>query len=146
MGNKKSKVALQNATVVMDTLDTAGDFDNIAHLVAKDAPFMCQADALKDISTVERYMEWMTGFATNIAPGCSYKIHCTSCDEGTEMVSSFRTFTAKHTGEAGPVPATNKETNTDYCYIVKMDDDHKVESLTKVWNDGNAFKDLGWAP
>jgi len=145
MGNSESKVALQNATVVMEALDTGGAFDEIAHLVATDAPFMCQADALKDISTVEGYLEWTTGFATGIAPGCSYKIHCTSCDEDTRMVSSFRTFTAKHTGEGGPVPATNKETNTDYCYIVKMDKENKVESLTKVWNDGNALRDLGWA-
>ena len=63
------------------------------------------------------------------------------------VLSYVYSLPPKHMREAGPpIPATNRETNTDYCYIVKMDADHKVESLTKVWNDGNAFKDFGWAP
>ena len=32
----------------------------------------------------------------------------------------FATYTATHTGEGGPVPPTNKTTNSHYVYTMKM--------------------------
>ena len=54
------------------------------------------------------------------------------------------TYHAKHTGDGGPVPPTNKEMHTQYVYFLKMDEDNKLESMRKVWNDTWALKEIGW--
>ena len=56
----------------------------------------------------------------------------------------FATYHAKHTGDGGPVPPTNKETNSHYVYVLTMNEDDKVERMTKVWNAPWAMKELGW--
>jgi len=42
------------------------------------------------------------------------------------------------------VPATNKSTNTDYVYALKINDEDLVESMTKIWNAPWALNELGW--
>jgi len=53
-------------------------------------------------------------------------------------------YTLTHTGEGGPVPPTNKTTNSQYVYIVTMNDDDKIRGMKKVWNAPWAMKELGW--
>ena len=56
------------------------------------------------------------------------------------------TFTsATHTGSGGPCETTNKHADTDYFYQVQMNDEGKVVSMLKIWNDGHCLKQLGWA-
>jgi hypothetical protein len=57
----------------------------------------------------------------------------------------FATYHARHTGEGGPVPPTQKETHSQYVYILTMDADNKVAKMVKVWNAPWALKELGWA-
>jgi hypothetical protein len=57
----------------------------------------------------------------------------------------FATYTLRHTGEGGPVPPTNKETKSQYVYIIAMNDGGKVKSMQKVWNAPWAMRELGWA-
>ena len=49
-----------------------------------------------------------------------------------------------HTGDGGPIPPTNKETNTHYVYILSMNDDNKIAKMQKVWNAPWALNELGW--
>ena len=53
-------------------------------------------------------------------------------------------FTGSHTGPNGPVPPTGKRANSDYVYVMKMEAG-LVRHMTKVWNDGWALQQLGWA-
>ena len=66
-------------------------------------------------------------------------------DEVKNTAMFFATYTLRHTGDGGPVPPTNKETNSQYVYILEMSDDGKVKSLQKVWNAPWAMRELGWA-
>jgi ketosteroid isomerase-like protein len=42
------------------------------------------------------------------------------------------------------MPPTGKTTRTDYVYAMRFRDG-KISHMTKVWNDGYALKELGWA-
>ena len=86
----------------------------------------------------------MAGFGKTTVPGATYDLHTSSYDESTRTAVFFATFHAKHTGAGGPVPPTNKETNTHYVYLLTMNEDDKVERMTKVWNATWAMKELGW--
>ena len=112
--------------------------------VADGAKFTAQSEPLTEINTIEAYCEWMHGLGTVTAPGASYDLHASAFDESSQTAIFCATFHAKHSGEGGPVPPTNKETHTDYVYLLKMNADHKVESMTKVWNASWALKELGW--
>jgi len=63
----------------------------------------------------------------------------------TERLFFFATYHAKHTGEGGPVPPTQKETHSQYVYILTMGTDNKVAKMVKVWNAPWVLRELGWA-
>lgn len=82
-----------------------------------------------------------------MAPCRTAAIPCTAAP-GTRPNSAatfVATFHATHKGDGGPIAPTNKATNTDYVYSVKMNGDGKVTAMTKIWNDGFALAELGWA-
>jgi hypothetical protein len=112
--------------------------------VQEGALFSAQSEPLVEISSVQAYCDWMHGFGTVISPEGSYELHSSSYNESSNTAIFFATYHGKHTGEGGPVPPTNKETHTDYVYIIKMGDDSKVSEMTKVWNAPWAMKELGW--
>ena len=97
-----------------------------------------------DGKTVEGYADWMKGFGTTTAKGCSYDLHAGAYDEKSKTALFFATFTGSHVGEGGPVPPTNKTTKTHYVYALTMNGDDKVARMTKVWNAPWAMKELGW--
>ena len=110
------------------------------------ASFDCQSDALAGIETVAAYALWMQDFVANVSPEFHIDIHsCSFCEE-TMTVAYVATFHGKHTGPGGPGPATHNEFSTDYAYLVKIDEDEddKVQSVKKIWNDGYTMKQLGW--
>jgi hypothetical protein len=92
---------------------------------------------------VEDYVGWVLGFGT-IAPGCRYELHTSSFDEENNTALFFATYIATHTGEGGPVPPTHKTTNAEYVYAIKMNEDGKVASMTKIWNSSWTLRELGW--
>ncbi len=59
--------------------------------------------------------------------------------------TTLATFTGTHTGDAGPVPPTNKQTNSHDVYALTMDADDKVARMVKVWNASWTLRELGWA-
>ena len=92
------------------------------------------------------WADWMVNFMANIAPGCEATVHSMSWDEENYTANYFATFKAKHTGDGGPIPATNRATSTEYCYAVQMSKEtNKCIKFTKIWNDGYCLSELGWA-
>ena len=136
--------AFDNARKFFEACESAKGWAGCRQYVAENAVFIAQSEPLVDINTVEAYCEWMAGFATVTVPGASYDLHSSSYDEETGTAVFFATFNARHTGEGGPVPPTNKETHSHYVYFLTMNADNKVEKLVKVWNATWALRELGW--
>ena len=136
--------AMENATNFFHACDSAKGWDECSQYVAEGASFYAQSEPLVDIATVEGYAIWMAEFSENVVPGCSYEIHASAFDESTKIAVFFATFTGKYTGDGGPIPPTNKETDTHYVYMFSMNDDDKIAKMQKVWNAPWALKELGW--
>ena len=126
--------AFENATKFFHACDSLAGWEGCKQYVAADASFSAQSEPLVDIKTVQEYTDWMMGFGTVTAKGCSYELHASACDEKSQTALFFATIRASHVGEGGPVPPTHKTTNSDYVYILNMNDDAKVTRMTKVWN------------
>ena len=107
------------------------------------ATFSCQADALADTTTLEGYTEWAKGILTPLPDG-HYELKAFAADPDQDSVVAAAAFHGTHTGDGGPVAPTGKSVVTDYVYEMKFDGD-KIRHMTKVWNDGHALKQLGWA-
>ena len=135
--------AFDNAKRFFEACDVPLGWAGCQQYVADGATFSAQCEPLTDIKTVKDYCEWMAGFA-KIVPNASYDLIASAYDEKTRTAIFVATYHAKHTGEGGPVPPTQKETHTDYVYVLKMNGDDKVEQFTKVWNAPWAMKELGW--
>ena len=133
-----------NATSFFHACESVKGWDECSIYVEPGAKFSAQCEPLVDFKTIEEYVNWMTGFCENIAPGSSYKLHSSAWDDENQTALFFATYTLKHTGEGGPVPPTNKETNSQYVYIFKMNDDDKIRGMQKVWNAPWAMRELGW--
>ena len=107
------------------------------------AGFSAQAGALAEMTTLEEYCDWMAGVLT-IMPDASYDLKAAGTDEANGKVTIFGVFHGTHTADGGPVPPTGKKTESDYVYVADMRDG-KIAQVTKIWNDGWAFNQLGWA-
>ena len=134
----------ENATKFFHACESVKGWDQCSKHVAPDASFSAQCEPLVEHKTVEEYVNWMTGFCETIAPSGSYELHSSSFDDETRTAIFFATYTLTHTGEGGPVPPTNKTTNTQYVYIFTMNDDDKIQEMQKVWNAPWAMRELGW--
>lgn len=134
----------ENATRFFHACESVKGWGECSQYVAPDASFSAQCEPLVEIETVEEYVNWMTGFCETIAPGGSYELHCSAYDEAARKAVFFATYTLSHTGDGGPVPPTNRETNTQYVYILTMNSDNQVQTMQKVWNAPWAMKELGW--
>jgi hypothetical protein len=124
--------------------ETAQGWAGCKQYVVENAPFLAQSEPLVEVKTIEAYCDWLAGFGTVTAPGASYDLHASSYDETTQTAMFFATYHAKHTGEGGPVPPTQKETHSQYVYMLTMNAENKIEKMVKVWNASWALRELGW--
>ena len=108
-----------------------------------DATFAAQTDALAGVDTLEAYTDWMQGLMAILPDGIA-EVRSFAVDEARKNVTVFGVFRGTHTGVGGPVPPTGKSTASDYVYVMDFDGD-KIRHLTKIWNDGFAMRQLGWA-
>ena len=136
--------AFENAKKFFHACETPKGWAGCKQYVAEGATFVAQCEPLVDINTIEAYGEWMAGMGT-ISPGAKYDLHTSSYDEENRTAVFFATYHAKHTGEGGPVPPTQKETHSHYVYVLTMNKDKKVGKMVKIWNAPWAMKELGWA-
>ena len=133
-----------NAKTVMFAIDKGRPFDEYKHLVQDGATFSAQAPALEDITTVQAWGAWMKNFVEHIGPDLQVEIKSLAWDEERRTACMFAVYHATHTGDGGPVPATNKMTHTDCVYVLKMNNENKVEHFYKIWNDTFCMTELGW--
>ena len=108
-----------------------------------DATFSCQADALADTTTLAGYAEWMKGLLGPIPDG-RYELKGFAADAERGTVLAAAVFHGTQTGEGGPVPPTGKAVASDYVYVIAFDGD-RIAHMTKIWNDVQALRALGWA-
>ena len=132
------------ATAFFHACEGLEGWDGCREYVADGAKFMAQCEPLVELTTVEQYCDWMAGVGKGPLAGCGYKLHSSSYDDSTNTALFFATFTATHSGEGGPVPATGKETNSHYVYALKMNEDGLIYDMTKIWNAPWALRELGW--
>ena len=135
---------LESAEKFFHNCESAKGWEACKYYVAENAEFNAQSEPLIEINTVKGYVDWMAGLGGITMPGCSYEINASAYDEVKNTALFFATFTGRHSGEGGPVPPTNKTTNTHYAYAIKMNDGGKIVSMTKIWNASWALRELGW--
>jgi len=132
----------ETAFKLFDACETGKGWDVCKQYCTPSATFSAQADALAEIKTLQAYTDWMVGVYT-FAPDASYEIKSFAVDEERRNVAGFGVFRATHTHDGGPVPPTGKSIEADYVYIMQFEGD-KISHMTKVWNDGFSFRQLGW--
>jgi predicted ester cyclase len=79
-----------------------------------------------------------------VLPDAHYELKSFATDPERQNVSAYAVFHGTHTGEGGPAAPTGKSLSTDYVYTIEFDGD-KIRHMTKIWNDGWALRELGWA-
>jgi hypothetical protein len=79
---------------------------------------------------------------TESTPDGHYEVRSFAVDEATmwPRTASF----APHTEDGGPVPPTGKRVEADYVYVMQFDGD-RIRHMTKIWNDEESLRQLGWA-
>jgi len=142
--NQSTMKAFENAKTFFNNCESAKGWESCKEYVAENAKFIAQSEALVEITAVKDYVEWLEGLGSITMPGSSYEIKASAYDEANNTAIFYATFTGTHTGEGGPIPPTNKTTNTDYVYALKMNDQGKVENMIKIWNSSWALRELGW--
>lgn len=132
-----------DARAFFDACETGKGWGGCKAWCHDDATFSCQSDVLADTKTLEDYAEWMKGLYTPI-PDASYELKAFAVDPDRNSVSGFAVFRGTHTGEGGPIAPTGKSVAADYVYVMEFDGD-KIRHMTKIWNDAQSLKALGWA-
>lgn len=133
----------RSAREFFEACETGRGWDECKAWCHPDAGFACQSDALADVTTLEGYTEWMKGLLTPMPDG-RYELKAFATDEERGSVSAFAVFHGTHTGEGGPVPPTGRKVAADYVYVMEFDGG-RIRHMTKIWNDAQSLRALGWA-
>ncbi len=131
------------AKAFFEACETGKGWDGCAAYCTTDASFSCQSGTLADVLTLEAYAEWMKGLLTPIPDG-RYELKGFAADGDRSIVLAFAVFHGTQTGEGGPVAPTGNVVASDYVYAMEFAGG-KVSHMTKIWNDGHALSQLGWA-
>lgn len=134
---------LQSAREFFEVCETGKGWEVCRDFCQPDASFSCQCDALAEITTLEGYTEWTKGILTPIPDG-HYELKCFALDEDRNCVAAVAVFHGTQTGPGGPPEPTRKTVATEYVYAIQFSGD-KISHMTKIWNDGYALRQLGWA-
>ncbi|MGI9624966.1 MAG: nuclear transport factor 2 family protein [Acidimicrobiales bacterium] len=133
----------QSAGAFVDACDSGRGWEECAQYCHDGATFAVQADALAEISTVEGYVGWARDLLTPVPDG-DYELKSLATDDDRSTVVAFAVFKGSQTGP-GPVdPPTGNSVASDYVYVMNFDGD-RIRHITKIWNDGHALGQLGWA-
>jgi len=125
-----------------DACETGKGWAGCRQYCHEDATFSAQAGALQGVDTLEKYADWMKGLLTPLPDG-NYEVRSFAADEGRKSVAAYGVFRGTHTGDGGPVPPTGKRVEADYVYVMEFDGD-RIRHMTKIWNDGESLRQLGW--
>ena len=133
----------ETARAFFEACETGKGWDGCAEYCTADASFSCQSGALADTHTLEAYAEWMKGLLTPIPDG-RYALKGFAADEDRSIVLAFAVFHGTQSGPGGPVEPTGAQVASDYVYAMEFAGG-KIAHMTKIWNDGHALAQLGWA-
>jgi steroid delta-isomerase-like uncharacterized protein len=133
----------ETARAFFEAVDTGQGWEACSAFCHPDATFAAQAEPLAEIRTLADYAEWMKAMAS-LLPDARYTMKSFAFDPEHNNVAAYAVFEGTHTGEGGPVPPTGKSASSDYVYVMEFDGD-KIRHMTKIWNDGWALRQLGWA-
>jgi ketosteroid isomerase-like protein len=133
---------IQAAKAFFEACEAGKGWEACSAWCTPDATFSAQAGALAEVRTLQQYAEWMKGLLTVLTDG-RYELKAFAADEGRGNVCAFATFIGTHLA-GGPCPPTGRTTRSDYVYVMDFRGG-KIAHLTKIWNDGHALKELGWA-
>jgi len=125
-----------------DACETGKGWEVCKQWCHPDATFSAQSDALADVKSLAGYCDWMQGMLGPLPDG-RYELKSTAIDEDKSVAIYYAVFHGTNPGEA-PVSPTGKSTSTDYVYSIDFVDG-KIKQMTKIWNDGYALRELGWA-
>jgi predicted ester cyclase len=132
-----------SASAFFEACETGKGADGCSQWCHDGATFSCQSDALADVTSLAGYADWMKGLLGPVPDG-SYDLNAFAVDAERNTVVAAAVFSGTHTGEGGPVPPTGKSVAADYVYVMQFDGD-KIRHMTKIWNDMQSLKELGWA-
>jgi len=133
----------ETAEQFFDACETGKGWSACSAYCHPDATFSAQAAALAGVNTLEAYTEWMKHLFTPVPDG-RYELRAFAVDEARNKVMAYGVFRGTHTADGGPVPPTGKSVESDYVYVMEFDGD-RIRHMTKIWNDGFALKQAGWA-
>lgn len=134
---------IEIAQAFFEACETGKGWDACESHCTDGATFSCQADALGDIKSLAGYADWMKGLLTPVPDG-RYVLTGFAADPARATVVATAQFHGTQTGEGGPVPPTGKSVVSDYAYVMQFEGD-KISHMTKIWNDVQALRGLGWA-
>ena len=133
----------QTARDFFEACETGKGWDGCKTWCLEGATFSCQADALAQTSTLAAYADWMKGLLGPIPDG-HYELKAFAMDAERGTVVAAAVFHGTQTGAGGPVAPTGKAVSSDYAYVISFNGE-KISHMTKVWNDLQALRQLGWA-
>ena len=134
---------IETAKIFFDACETGKGWAACALYCAPEASFSCQSVALADTHTLEAYTEWMKGLLVPVPDG-HYELKGFAEDADRGVVLGFAVFKGTNSAEGGPVPPTGKSVAADYVYSMEFAGG-KITHMTKIWNDTESLKALGWA-
>lgn len=132
----------QTARDFFEASETGGGWEAGKAYCHDGASFSCQADALADTTTLADYAEWMKGLLGPIPDG-RYELTAFAVDDARRTVVAAAVFRGTQTGAGGPVAPTGRTVASDYVYVMVFDGD-RIRHMTKIWNDVQALRQLGW--
>jgi ketosteroid isomerase-like protein len=77
-------------------------------------------------------------------PDGRYDLTAFATDAGRGTVVASAVFHGTQTGAGGPGEPTGRSVASDYVYVITFDGG-RIRHMTKVWNDVQALRQLGWA-
>lgn len=132
----------QIARDFFEACETGKGWDGCKPWCLEDASFACQADALAETTTLAGYADWMKDLLGPIPDG-QYELKAFAADPRRDTVVAAAVFHGTQTKAGGPVAPTGKTVASDYAYVIHFNGD-KISHMTKVWNDVEALRQLGW--
>lgn len=132
----------QTAERFFEACETGKGWEGCKSYCHPHATFSAQASALNGVNTLEGYTDWMKGLFTPVPDG-HYELRSFAVDDARQSVMAYAVFRGTHTGAGGPVPPSGKSVEADYVYVMKFDGD-RIAHMTKIWNDVESLKQLGW--
>ncbi|MFN2323745.1 MAG: ester cyclase [Trueperaceae bacterium] len=109
---------------------------------APDATFVHEGTMFADAGTLEAYVAFIQSAITPV-PDFQHEVLSVGIDERQQRVLIHYLIRGTHTGEGLPVPPTGKSLQS-HCVLILYFENELISHATKVWNDHEMMKQLGW--